>query len=913
MNNVLRNPLPIVAIVLLIALVIGSIAVNAATPTGTRLKNIQSRVLIGTEFPSNFNSMSDTATFTSMAAAEFNMVTPENAMKWDATEPSQNSFNYGDADRLVSWAQSNGFKTHGHTLVWHSQTPSWAQNLSASALQSAMYNHIDNVMGHFKGKIMVWDVVNEAFEENGSYRASFWYNKLGKSFIENAFIRARAADPSAKLIYNDYNLEATGSKSNGAYNMLKDLKSRGIPVDGIGFQMHLDIQYAFDYNDFANNLQRFADLGLEIYITEMDVRVSSNPSSSELQTQATYYENVIKKCMAQPAVKAIQIWGFTDKYSWVPQTFPGRDAALIFDSNYNPKPSYYAVQRALETGITVTPTPTQPGPTPTPGNGSISIAAGSTSAMGSFQADQYYSGGSTYGNSNTVDVSQITSNPPPAALFNNERYGEMSYTIPGFTAGNLYEVTLYFAETYLTSSGSRSFNVSINGATVLSNFDIYASAGGQNKAIARTFTATANSNGQIVIQFTSVTENPKINGISIKPGVSNPTPTVTPTPAGNTPTVQPSSTPTPTPGSGSISIAAGSTSAMGSFQADQYYSGGSTYSNSNTVDVSQITSNSPPAALFNNERYGAMSYTIPGFTAGSLYAVTLYFAETYLSSSGSRRFNVSINGATVLSNFDIYASAGGQNRAIARSFTATANSNGQIVIQFTSVTENPKINGISIDPGTAPPTPTLGPTPTPGGTAKVMPLGDSITFGSNIAGAYRTKLWTDIRNAGKNVDFVGSQNNGPTALGDKDNEGHSGWRIDQIDSSINGWMDTYNPKIVLLHIGTNDILQNYNVSSAPSRLSALIDKICAKLPAGGKLYVAQIIPLSNSGQNQNLINFNNQIPGLVQSKVSAGKPVYVVNMYSALTTADLQEGVHPNQTGYDKMGDVWFNAISNDL
>ena len=318
------------------------------------------------------------------------------------------------------------------------------------------------------------------------------------------------------------------------------------------------------------------------------------------------------------------------------------------------------------------PTPT-PGPTPIPGT--ALIAAGSSSAVGSFQADQYYSGGSTYSNSNTVDVSQITSNPPPAALFNNERYGAMSYTIPGFTSGNSYEVTLYFAETYLTSSGSRRFNVSINGATALSNFDIYASAGGQNKAIARSFTATANSNGQIVIQFTSVTENPKINGISIKPG---------------------GGTPTPTPVTGAISVAAGRSSALGSFQADQYYSGGSTYSNSNTVDVSQITSNTPPAALFNNERYGAMSYTIPGFTAGSVYTVTLYFAETYLTSSGSRLFNVSINGATVLSNFDIYATAGGQNKAIARSFTATANSSGQIVIQFTAITQNPKINGISI-------------------------------------------------------------------------------------------------------------------------------------------------------------------------------------------------------------------------
>lgn len=175
-----------------------------------------------------------------------------------------------------------------------------------------------------------------------------------------------------------------------------------------------------------------------------------------------------------------------------------------------------------------TPAPT-PVPTPviTPEPGTISIACGSSSAVDFFQADQYFSGGSTYNNTNTIDVSLITSNPPPAALFNNERYGEMSYTIPGFTAGDPYSVTLYFAETYLTSAGSRVFNVSINGATVLSSFDIYATAGVQNKAVAQSFTTAANSSGQIVIQFTVGTENPKINGIRIIPST---TPINTPTP-----------------------------------------------------------------------------------------------------------------------------------------------------------------------------------------------------------------------------------------------------------------------------------------------------------------------------------------------------------------------------------------------
>jgi lysophospholipase L1-like esterase len=364
---------------------------------------------------------------------------------------------------------------------------------------------------------------------------------------------------------------------------------------------------------------------------------------------------------------------------------------------------------------------------------------------------------------------------------------------------------------------------------------------------------------------------------------------------------------------GSISIACGSSQAVGSFQADQYYSGGSTYNNTNTVDVSQITDNPPPAALFNNERYGALSYTIPGFTSGGTYAVTLYFAETYLSSGGGRLFNVSINGTAVLSNFDIYSTAGAQNKAIAQSFTTTADTSGQIVIQLTAVTENPKINGISIQPGTAPtlgPTPVSTPAPTSNAVTVIMPLGDSITDGFVVPGGYRIKLWASIQNIGAKIDFVGSLQNGPAELPDKDHEGHSGWVISQIDSNINSWMDTYKPRIVLLHIGTNDIGQNIDLANAPNRLSALIDKICAKLPTGGKLYVATLVPMN--GQDAKVASYNSAIPGVVQSKVSAGKPVYVVSM-SSVTTADLQDGVHPNRTGYDKMADAWFAAIRNDL
>ena len=203
------------------------------------------------------------------------------------------------------------------------------------------------------------------------------------------------------------------------------------------------------------------------------------------------------------------------------------------------------------------------------------------------------------------------------------------------------------------------------------------------------------------------------------------------------------------------------------------------------------------------------------------------------------------------------------------------------------------------------------PTPTPTPTSeprevKIMPLGDSITDGFNVPGGYRIKLWDLIVSNGYKVDFVGSQSNGPAQLPDKDHEGYSGWRTGQISERINGWMDAAKPDIVLLHIGTNDVTAG---NTSPNELGALIDKICAKLPPGGKLYVAQIIPLSF----RDVRPLNQYLVSVVNSKASAGLPVYLVDMYSALTLNDLADGIHPSRTGYDKMAEVWFEAIRNDL
>ncbi|GAA3648158.1 lysophospholipase L1-like esterase [Lentzea atacamensis] len=194
-----------------------------------------------------------------------------------------------------------------------------------------------------------------------------------------------------------------------------------------------------------------------------------------------------------------------------------------------------------------------------------------------------------------------------------------------------------------------------------------------------------------------------------------------------------------------------------------------------------------------------------------------------------------------------------------------------------------------------------------GGT-RVMPLGDSITEGTQVPGGYRIGLWQRATSANYRVDFVGSEFNGPASLGDHDHQGHPGWRIDQIHANVETWLRNTTPRTVLLHIGTNDVLQNHDLANAPARLSALVDRITATAP-NADVFVATIIPLSNAGQESAARAYNATIPGMVQSKVNAGKRVRLVDMHSALTTNDLIDGVHPTATGYDKMAATWYSAL----
>ncbi|MEE1928234.1 endo-1,4-beta-xylanase [Streptomyces sp. TRM 70351] len=267
---------------------------------------------------------------------EFNSATAENEMKWDAIQGSRGSFNFAAGDRVVNHARNQGMQVRGHTLVWHSQLPGWVGNLGAGELRSEMRNHINRVMGHYRGKIAAWDVVNEAFQDgsSGARRNSPFQSKLGNGYIEEAFRMAREADPNTKLCYNDYNTDGINAKSNAVYAMVRDFKARGVPIDCVGFQSHFNSASPVP-GDYQANLQRFADLGVEVQITELDIEGSGS-------SQATSYANVVKACLAVSRCTGITVWGVTDKYSWRSGGTP-----LLFDGNYNKKPAYHSVLSAL--------------------------------------------------------------------------------------------------------------------------------------------------------------------------------------------------------------------------------------------------------------------------------------------------------------------------------------------------------------------------------------------------------------------------------------------------------------------------------------------------------------------------------------------------------------------------------------
>ncbi|KAG8748911.1 hypothetical protein FRC12_013719 [Ceratobasidium sp. 428] len=279
--------------------------------------------------------------------SEFGVNTPGNQLKWDATEKSRNTFTFTNADYEVNWAKNHSQIVRGHTFAWYSQLPSWVSSggFDNATLISILQNHIATVAGRYKGQLYSWDVVNEAFNEDGTWRTNVFYNTIGPSYVAIALRAARAADPTAKLYINDYNIEWTGSKSDAVYALAKDLLAQGVPLDGIGFQAHLIVN-SF-YRTFQANFERFAALGLDVALTELDIRFTLPVTDALLTSQAENYSYVVKSCTAVPRCIGITVWDTSDDYSWIPSVFAGQGAALLFDENKKPKPAYYAVADAL--------------------------------------------------------------------------------------------------------------------------------------------------------------------------------------------------------------------------------------------------------------------------------------------------------------------------------------------------------------------------------------------------------------------------------------------------------------------------------------------------------------------------------------------------------------------------------------
>lgn len=277
------------------------------------------------------------------------VVVAENCMKLGSVRPSRSLWNWGDADSLVEFAEKNGISVKYHTLVWHNQNPPFISGMQKKEEAMQMLDEcISTVMSRYKGRIREYDVVNEMFNEDGTLRNSVWLRTIGPDYIAYALTRARETDPDALLFLNEYNNEAEGyPKADAMYDFVRQLTEKGVPLDGVGMQLHLDATQPFSPDAIRSNVRRYAGIGMNVSFSEVDVRIpSGNPEKWE-QRQQEIYEALLRIALEEPNVTSFITWGFTDAQSWVPKAFPGYSNALLYDADANPKPVYNALLSIL--------------------------------------------------------------------------------------------------------------------------------------------------------------------------------------------------------------------------------------------------------------------------------------------------------------------------------------------------------------------------------------------------------------------------------------------------------------------------------------------------------------------------------------------------------------------------------------
>lgn len=313
----------------------------------------------------------DDPAYTKIAAEQFSSMTHENELKWETVEPTRGTYNWAPAERLMAFAKAHKQRVRGHTLVWHNQLPAWLTQgvndgtISDTELRGLLKKHITDEVTRFKGRIWQWDVANEFFANawdpnplpSGINGDNFWVQHLGEGVVADSFRWAHRADPKALLFYNDFNIageDGDNAKADAVYAFVKQLLKDRVPIHGVGNQGHLDTQYGFSGERFRVDLQRYADLGLKVAVTEADVRTFVNNAEEQVPTnplaqfaQPYEWSQMLQACLAVSDCISFTAWGLGDAYSWVPGFFTGEGAALLYDVNLQPKAEYTALQQDL--------------------------------------------------------------------------------------------------------------------------------------------------------------------------------------------------------------------------------------------------------------------------------------------------------------------------------------------------------------------------------------------------------------------------------------------------------------------------------------------------------------------------------------------------------------------------------------